>query len=56
MNFLSNQRGWRRVEIRTDSNYAINCICEYAHHWRSTADDDGNWINARGNTINQIPL
>ena len=44
------------MEIRTDSNYAINCIYEFADHWRNTADEDGNWINSKGEMIIQVRL
>ena len=45
---LFDHRGWTRVEIRTDSNYVIDCIYEFAPRWRDTADNNGNWYNARG--------
>ena len=41
-------RGWRRVEIRTDSTYAIKAIRVYAPNWRNNADENGNWYNSKG--------
>ena len=41
-------RRWPRVEIRTDSNYAIMALTEYAHTWRANADNEGNWYNSKG--------
>ena len=45
-------RGWGKVEIRTDSTYAIKAITEYAPIWRSNADENGNWYNSKGKMVN----
>ena len=44
-------RGWRRVEIRTDSNYAIQAVTEFAYIWRENADENGNWYNSKGKNV-----
>ena len=41
-------RRWFRIEIRTDSSYAIKAIREYAPKWRDNADENGNWYNSKG--------
>ena len=35
-----------RVEVRTDSRYAVGCMDEWCHRWR-----DNGWINSRGNEV-----
>ena len=44
-------RRFPAAEIRTDSNYAINAIRQYAPRWRNNADQNGQWRNARGKLI-----
>ena len=44
-------RGWRQVEIRTDSTYAIKALKEYSPIWRSNADENGNWYNSKGKMV-----
>ena len=44
-------RRFPAAEIRTDSNYAINAIQQYAPRWRNNADQNGQWRNARGKLI-----
>ena len=51
-------RRWSRIEIRTDSSYAIKAIREYAPKWRDNADENGNWYNSKGKNSyhKMIPL
>jgi len=53
---IAENRNWRRVEIRTDSSYAIKAIRDYAPNWRANADENGNWYNSKGQPVKHQQL
>ena len=61
LNICLISRGWnnvgtKRVEIRTDSNYAIKAATQFIHRWRENADENGNWYNSKGEIEIQFVL
>jgi len=53
---IAKRRRWSRIEIRTDSSYAIKAIREYAPKWRDNADENGNWYNSKGRPVKHQEL